>query len=171
MNYHEMTIPQFIRVLSQIPRWLDKAQAYGEQKKFDPQVLLSARLAPDQFHFTRQVQITCDLAKNTAGRLAGIEPPKFEDNETTIAELRARVEKTIAYLDSLKPEQFDGAADRRITLPFAPNMYMTGADYLVQFALPNFYFHAATAYALLRHNGVDVGKRDFLGDITMHAAG
>jgi uncharacterized protein len=168
MNYYELTVPHFIRMLGQVHRWLDKAAEHAQQKKYDVKVLLVARLAPDQFAFTRQVQTLADIAKNAAARLAGVEPPKFEDTETTVEQLRERLDKTVAWLKQLKPEQFEGAAERRITLPFAPNKYMTGADCLSQFVLPNFYFHSTTAYAILRHNGIDVGKGDFLGDITMH---
>jgi hypothetical protein len=167
MNLHGFSVPQVIRTLGQVNRWLDKAQAHAEQKKFEPSVLLGSRLAPDQYHFTKQVQVLADNAKGMAARLVGEEPPAFPDTETTVAELRARVDKTIAYLKGLKPEQFEGSSERRVTLPFLPGKYMTGADYLFEFALPNFYFHAASAYAILRHNGVDLGKRDFLGDITL----
>ena len=167
MNLHSFSVPQVIRILGQVNRWLDKAQEHAEQKKFDLSVLLGSRLAPDQYHFTRQIQSMSDGAKGMAARLVGEEPPSFPDTETTVAELRARVDKTIAYLKGLKPEQFDGASERRVTLSFLPGKYMLGVEYLMELALPNFYFHAASAYAILRHNGVDVGKRDFLGDITL----
>jgi uncharacterized protein len=169
MNFYHFTVPQLIRTLGQVHQWLDKAQKYAEQKKFDVNVLLTARLAPDQFHFTRQVQVITDNAKGTAARLAGIQPPAFEDTEKTVEELRARIDKTIAFLKTLTPEQFQGAAERTITLPFLPGQGIKGSDYLVAFALPNFYFHAATAYSILRHNGVDVGKGDFLGELPFFA--
>jgi hypothetical protein len=165
MNLYDLTIPQFIRALGQVHRWLDLAQQHAEQKKFDPNVLMTARLAPDQFAFARQVQIFSDNAKGAAARLAGIQPPAYEDNEKTIDELRARVDKTIAFLRSLDRAQFEGAAERTITLPFYQGKGIRGLDYLVTYAFPNMYFHATTAYAILRHNGVDVGKRDFLGDV------
>jgi hypothetical protein len=158
-------VPQFIRILGQLQRWLDKAQAYAEQKKFDPQVLLTARLAPDQFHFIKQVQVMSDTAKRTAARLLGGDPPKFEDNEVTMAELRGRIQKTIDYLKTLKPEQFQGAEDRSIPIFFLPGKCLKGSEYVFEMELPNFYFHATTAYAILRHGGVDLGKMDFLGDI------
>lgn len=167
MNLHSISLPQVIRTLGQVNRWLDKAQEHAEQKKFDLSVLLGSRLAPDQYNFTRQVQSMSDGAKGMAARLIGEESPSFPDTETTVAELRARVDKTVAYLKGLKPEQFDGASERRVTLSFLPGKYMLGVEYLVELALPNFYFHAASAYAILRHNGVDLGKRDFLGDITL----
>jgi hypothetical protein len=170
MNIYELTIPQFVQILTQIHHWLDKAQAFAQQKKFKPENLLTARLAPDQFHFTRQIQGACDHAKNGAARLAGVEPPKFEDNEATVDDLRARLTKTIEFLRSLKPEQFQGAEERKITLPFISGKYLIGSEYLVQFLLPNFYFHATTTYALLRHNGIELGKQDFLGPITLRDA-
>jgi hypothetical protein len=165
MNIYDLTVPQFVRILTQINQWLDKAQAFAQQKKFNPDILLSARLAPDQFHFTRQIQSVCDQAKNGVARLTGVEPPKFEDNEATLDQVRARVTKTIEFVSSLKPEQFQGAEERKITLPFIPGKWLTGSDYVLQFLLPNFYFHSTTAYALLRHNGVEVGKGDFLGPV------
>jgi len=170
MNYYDLTVPQFIRILRQIPRWLDKAEAHAAAKKFDVQVLLESRLAPDQYNFIRQVQGTCDVTKNFTARLAGQEPPKFEDNEKTAAELRARVEKTVAWLETLKPEQFEGAEDRMISLPFAKDKVMKGSDYFSQLLLPNFYFHATLMYSILRHNGVDLGKLDFLGDVNLRDA-
>jgi uncharacterized protein len=168
MNLHSSTVPQLIRTLGQVSVWLDKAQAYADQKKFDVSVLLSSRLRPDQYAFAKQVQIISDNAKAMAARLAGVDPPAYQDNEVTVADLKARLEKTIAYLKSLNPEQFEGADERRITLPFLPGKYMNGSNYLIEFAFPNFYFHATTAYAILRHNGVDVGKVDFMGNITLH---
>jgi hypothetical protein len=170
MNLYDFTVPQIIRTLGQVLRWLDKAQAHADQKKFDMSVLLESRLAPDQFPLTRQIQIISDTAKALTARLAGQQAPVFEDTEKTIEELRARIQKTIAYLRTLKPEQFEGAAERAITLPFIPGKFMKGSEYLAEFALPNFYFHATTAYAILRHNGVDVGKMDFMGEITLRDA-
>ena len=168
MNVYELTVPQFVRILTQVNHWFDKAQAFAEKKKFKPQNVLAARLAPDQFEFKLQVQVMCDHAKNGAARLAGVEPPKFEDKEATLDELRARVKKTIEFVSSLKAEQFQGAEERKCALPMVMgNKHMIGSEYLVHFLLPNFYFHATTTYALLRHNGIDVGKMDFLGPITL----
>lgn len=165
MNVYESTVPQLLRMLGQIHLWLNKAQAYAEQKKFDVNVLMNARLAPDQFPFIRQVQVVTDTAKGTASRLAGVDMPKFEDDEKTIDELRARLDKTVAFLKTLEEPQFEKGADRTITLPFMPGKGIKGSDYLTGFALPNFYFHVMTAYSILRHNGVDLGKMDYLGEI------
>lgn len=167
MHVYDLTVPQLINILGQVRTWIDKATAHAEAKKFDTANYVTARLAPDQFAFARQVQTTCDNAKNLSARLAGVDPPRFEDNEATLPELRARVDKTIDWLQGLKREQFDGAEDRRIVLPFMPDKHMIGAEYLVQFALPNFYFHAVTTYAILRHNGVALGKQDFLGKVNL----
>lgn len=168
MNMYDLTVPHFIRTLEQARSWLDKAQAHAEQKKFDVQVLLGSRLAPDQFHLTRQIQVLSDLTKNGAARFAGIEPPRFEDNEVTIDEVRTRIDRTIAWLKTLERAQFEGAEERRVTLFFMPGKYLRGADYLSEFALPNVYFHASMAYAILRANGVDLGKMDFLGALSFH---
>lgn len=170
MNMYDLTVPHFVRLLTQVHRWLDKAQAHAAQKKFDPEVLLHARLAPDQFPLVRQIQITGDHAKNGAARLAGLEAPRYEDNEATLDELRARVTKTIEWLNTLQPAQFEGAEGRNVALPFVPGKYLVGSDYLSQLCLPNVYFHATTAYAILRHNGVDLGKMDFLGELALRDA-
>jgi hypothetical protein len=165
MNLYEQSIPQFIRILGQAQAWLDKAAAHATAKKFDVDTLIHARLAPDMFPFVRQIQSISDTAKATAARLSGTQAPSFPDEEKTIADLRARLDKTIAYLKTMKPEQFEGAEARTITLPWLQGKGIKGCDYLVGFALPNFYFHATTAYDILRHNGVDVGKMDFLGSL------
>ena len=148
---------------------LDKAQALATAKKIDPSVLLNYRLAPDMFGLTRQVQVACDLAKNGGARLAGVEPPRYEDNETTIDQLKARIAKTIAFVKTLDTKKIDASADREITFPLGPNNkgHMKGADFLNHFVLPNFYFHLTTAYDILRHCGLEVGKRDFLGAIPL----
>jgi len=146
---------------------LDKAEAFATAKKIDPAVLLRTRLAPDMFDLTRQVQVVTDQARRGAARLAGAEPPSVEDTETTIDQLKARLAKTIAYLKALDPKQIDAAADRQIKFPLGGGItgQMNGADYLNHFVLPNFYFHLTAAYAILRHCGVEIGKRDFLGAI------
>jgi hypothetical protein len=160
------SLPVFEIVLAALSAILGKAEGYAAVKKIDPSVLLGMRLAPDMFALTRQVQVVCDQAKNGSARLAGVEPPKFEDNETTIEQLKARVDKTIAFLKTLDGKAIDASADRDITFPLGPKKAeMKGYDYLNHFMLPNFYFHATAAYAILRHAGVEVGKRDFLGDI------
>jgi hypothetical protein len=147
---------------------LDKAAAQAAAKKADPSVLLGWRLAPDMFAFTRQVQVVCDQAKNGLSRLAGVEPPKFEDNETTVDQLKEWVSKTLAYIKTLDAKAIDGAAEREITFPLGPKKgQMSGADYLNHFVLPNFYFHLTAAYAIARNFGADVGKRDYLGAIPL----
>jgi uncharacterized protein len=145
---------------------LDKAAAFAAVKKIDPAVLLNSRLSPDMFNLTRQVQVVTDQARRGSARLAGAEPPSYEDNETTINQLKARVAKTVAYLKTLDPKQIDASADREITFPIGSNKaQMKGGEYLNHFVLPNFYFHLTAAYAILRHCGVELGKRDFLGAI------
>ncbi len=148
---------------------LDKAQAFATARKVDPSVLLGLRLYPDMFPLTRQVQIATDLAKNGMARLAGIEPPRYEDNETTIDQLKARLAKTVAFLKTLDAAKIDAAADREITFPLGPTNkgQMKGDDYLNHFVLPNVYFHLTAAYTILRHNGVEIGKQDFLGAIPL----
>jgi uncharacterized protein len=148
---------------------LDKAEAHAAAKKIDSSVLLNSRLSPDMFALARQVQIATDQAKNGSARLAGVEAPRYEDNETTMDQLKARVAKTVAYLKTLDTKQIDASVDREITFPLGPTNkgHMKGDDYLNHFVLPNFYFHITAAYAILRHCGVDIGKRDFLGAIPM----
>jgi len=160
------SLPVFEIGLNALSGVLDKAAAFAAAKKVDPSVLLGWRLAPDMFAFTRQVQVACDQAKNGAARLAGVEPPKFEDNETTLDQLKERIAKTVAYLKTLDAKAIDASAEREIVFPLGPNKgQMKGGDYLNHFVLPNFYFHLTAAYAIVRHVGVEVGKRDFLGAI------
>ena len=164
ITMHSASVPIFVRMLSNVNVWLDKADAHASAKKFDSSVYLSARLAPDMLTFTKQIQIACDTVKFCVARLAGVESPKFEDKETTIAELRERIDATIAYVKSVPAAQVDGSEEKDITIPRRDgSTIMKGEAYLKHFALPNFFFHLTTAYALLRHNGVDVGKMDFLG--------
>jgi len=146
---------------------LDKGAAFAAAKKVDPSVLLNTRLAPDMFPLVRQVQIATDIAKNGAARLAGVEPPRFEDNEKTIDELKARVTKAVGFIKSVDGRAMDAATDREITFPLGPSNkgQMKGDDYLNHFVLPNVYFHLTAAYAILRHCGVEIGKQDFLGPI------
>jgi uncharacterized protein len=162
MSLYEASVPQFIKLLRNLDKWLDKAEAHAEKKKFDPAIFLTARLAPDQFNFTRQVQIATDAPKLGVARITGREAPKFADDEKTIAELRARIAKTIAFLEAITPKDFEGVADRRIAV--VGEKTALAKDHLVEHVMPTFYFHLTTAYAILRHNGVDVGKRDYLGD-------
>jgi hypothetical protein len=162
-------LPPLEITLTALSDVLDKAEAYATEKKFDPSVLLNTRLAPDMFSLTRQIQVATDLAKNGGARLAGIEPPRYEDTETTIAQLKARLAKTVAFLKSLDKSKIDQAADREISFPLGPvnKGQMKGDDYLNHFVLPNVYFHCTAAYAILRHCGVAIGKQDFLGAIPM----
>jgi uncharacterized protein len=163
------SLPVFKIGLTALSHILDKGAAYATAKKIEPGVLLQARLSPDMFPLVRQVQIVADQAKNGSSRLAGVEPPRHDDNETTFEQLKDRIAKTLAYLDTIDPRLIDSGADREITFPLGPTNkgHMKGADYLNHFVLPNFYFHMMAAYAILRHCGVDVGKLDFLGSIPM----
>lgn len=161
--YYEL-IKQFDASLGNLAGFLKKAQALAEAKKFDVDNFLHLRLAPDMFQLTRQIQSTCDTAKNTAARLSGKEAPKHEDNETSVEELLARIEKTRTYLGTFAEADFAETATRKIELSFLPGMHILGQDYAMQFALPNFYFHMSTSYNLLRGNGVEIGKRDFIGE-------
>jgi len=165
----QASLPVFEICLNALSGVLDKAAAFAAAKKLDPAVLPQYRLAPDMFTLARQVQVACDQAKNGGARLAGVEPPKFEDTEKTIDELKARVAKTLAYVKSLDAAKIDASAEREITFPLGPTNkgHMKGGDYLNHFVLPNFYFHLTAAYAVLRHCGVELGKRDFLGAIPM----
>lgn len=164
---YEMTAPQYTKMLHNLTRLLDKAVTLAETKKFDVDVLLNSRLAPDQFNLIRQIQIATDTAKLSCSRLTGKEAPKHEDNEKTLPELKARIESVIGYLNAFKAEDFKGSETRQITTPRWEGKHMIGADYVQQHAVPNFYFHVTTAYAILRHNGVDIGKKDYLGDLTL----
>ena len=164
----QVSLPAFEIGLNALLGVLDKAAAHAAAKKTDPSVLVGWRLAPDMFPFSRQVQVVCDQAKNGGARLAGVEPPKFEDNETTLDQLRERIAKTLTFLKTLDSKTIDGSAEREIVFPLGPNKgQMNGADYLNHFVLPNFYFHLTAAYALVRNFGADVGKRDFLGAIPL----
>jgi uncharacterized protein len=158
------SVPIFLRMLDNLVQWLDKAEAHAAAKKFDSSVYLAARLAPDMLPFTKQVQIACDTAKFTVARLAGVEGPKFDDTESSVADLRERVRATAAFVKSVPAAQLDGSEERDVTIPRRDGpVVMKGEAYLKHFALPNFFFHMTTAYALLRHYGVDLGKMDFLG--------
>ncbi len=159
----EMIIPASIRALTQFKTCLDKAAGFADQKKFNFEVLLQSRLAPDQFPLMRQIQIACDTAKLAAARLAGKEAPVHDDKEVTLADAYARIDSTLAYLQTFKPEDFKGAETRKITQPRWEGKWITGEEYAHLHVLPNLYFHITTAYSILRHNGVDVGKKDYLG--------
>ena len=161
---YQASIPQFQRMLGNLASILEKAESWAVEKKLDPAVLLNLRLAPDMFPLKRQLQIATDSAKGCAARLAGVEILSYPDTEETFAELKARLQKTIDFLASFTPAQIDGSEEKAIILNF-PSMELkfSGRDYLFQFVQPNFYFHLTTAYAILRHNGLDIGKMDFIG--------
>ena len=164
LSMFKASVPAFQRTLTALDAILDKASAYAEERKIDPAVLISARLAPDMYPFSRQVQMATDHAKGCSARLAGLPVPSFTDTEATFPELKARIAKTLEFVSSVRPDQIDGSEERPVSLKAGPReLSFTGQDYLVFFALPNFYFHVTTAYGILRHNGVPVGKLDFLG--------
>ena len=162
---YEVTIPQFAKMLLNLNMILDKAAKHAETKKFEVEILLNSRLAPDQFNLIRQVQIACDTAKLAASRLTGKDAPVHEDNEKTLSDLRARIQQTVSYLNNFTAKDFEGADEKRITQPRWEGKYLLGFEFATQHALPNLYFHITTAYAILRHNGVDVGKKDYLGEM------
>ncbi len=164
LSMYQASIPQFQRMLGNLASILEKAESWAVEKKLDPAVLLNLRLAPDMFPLKRQLQIATDSAKGCAARLAGVDIPSYPDTEETFAELKARLQKTIDFLSSFTPAQIDGSEEKSIILNF-PSMELkfSGRDYLFQFVQPNFYFHLTTAYAILRHNGLDIGKMDFIG--------
>lgn len=165
LTMHASSAPSFLRVLNNMLAWLDKAQAYAEVRKFDVNNYLGLRLAPDMLPFTRQIQIATDGIKGCMARLSGQEIPKWEDTEATLDDLRGRIRKTIAYVESFQAEQINSTEAKEILLPTRSGdpMKFTGENYLKHFVLPNLYFHATTTYALLRHAGVEIGKKDFLG--------
>jgi len=166
VSVHSLAVEQVSHTLNQVLVFLDKAVAYAEAKKFDVSVLVNARLAPDMLPFTKQIQIASDNAKFGVARLANVEAPKFEDTEKTVDELRARIKKTIDFIKSVPASAFEGAEDRdiKIVIP-SRTIELKGLAYLRGWVLPNVFFHVTAAYLILRHNGVDVGKRDFLGDV------
>jgi hypothetical protein len=161
------TLSQMKKILGNLDKWLDAASAYAKEKSFDPNVFLTLRLAPDQFAFVRQVQSSCDTLKLAAARLAGKTPPSHPDTEQTIDELHARVRSVLGYVNEFGEKDFEGAATRTIVNPRWEGKVMTGSDYFLEHALPNFFFHVSHAYAILRHNGVALGKRDYLGPLSL----
>ncbi|NUP08479.1 MAG: DUF1993 domain-containing protein [Polyangiaceae bacterium] len=170
MSLYAASVPQLTKMLKGLSACIDKAVAHATAKGFDPAVFTTARLAPDQYPLTRQVQAACDAAKFAAARLTGKTAPSHPDTETTIPELKARIDSVVEYLAGFSEKDFEGAKDRMISLPFFQGKAITSADYLNEMALPNFYFHVTTAYAILRHNGVDLGKRDFIGSLNLKDA-
>lgn len=160
---YELTNTQFIKGLRSLLHVLDKGAQFADAKKIDMAVLLQSRLAPDQFPLARQIHIACDTAKLGAARLTGVEAPSHADDEKTYPEFKARIESVIAYLEKLSAKNYEGAESKHITQPRWEGQYLTGHEYAVHHAIPNFYFHVTTAYSILRHNGVEVGKKDYLG--------
>jgi hypothetical protein len=166
ISMYQASVPVLLRQLNNLAAILKKAEAHADARKIDPSVFINARLAPDMFALARQVQIASDTAKGCAARLAGIEVPSYADTETTFAELQARIAKTVDFLKSIKPEQIDGSEERQVVLKMrSGDVTFRGQPYLLDFALPNLYFHFTTVYAILRHNGVEIGKMDYLGGI------
>lgn len=165
MSLYSSSVPQLTKMLQNLDRWLVKAEEHAKAKSFDPAVYLTSRLAPDQYALTRQVQAACDAAKFAAARVTGKTPPSHPDTETTVEELHARIRAVVDYLGTFTEADFEGAEKRSVALPFAAGKAIAGADYLTEMALPNFYFHVTHAYAILRHNGVPLGKIDYIGSL------
>jgi hypothetical protein len=167
MSFVYESVQEQKKMVRQLGGWIEKGVEFAKAKSFDPSILLAARLAPDQYPLLRQVQAVCDNAKFAGARLSGKEAPKHPDTEQTVEEIRVRIQSCLAFLDTLKPADFEGAEARLIDLHFMPGKVITGSDYLTEMALPNFYFHLTTAYAILRHNGVPLGKSDFIGSLNL----
>ena len=162
---YDLTVPQFTKTLQNLIHILDIGVKHAENKKFEFEILLQSRLAPDQFNLIKQIQIACDTAKLCASRLTGKEAPKHEDNEKTLSELKSRIEQVIRYLNTFSKSDYVGAEEKRISQPRWEGKYLLGNEYIIHHAIPNFYFHISTAYSILRHNGVDIGKKDYLGEL------
>ncbi|MEO4046535.1 DUF1993 domain-containing protein [Pseudomonas sp. CAU 1711] len=164
LSLYQASVPVFSRMFGNLAAILDKAEAHAQARGIEPAVLLNARLAADMHPLTRQVQIASDLIKGCAARLAGVEPPSFADTESSFAELKARIAKTLDFIGSVDPKLIDAGGEREIVLKFPNSEFkFDGANYLLYFVQPNFYFHITTAYAILRHNGLDIGKMDYMG--------
>lgn len=159
----ESTVPQFIKMLNNLNHLIEKSETYAQTKKFEMDVLLNSRLAPDQFHLIRQVQMVCDTAKLGVSRLTGKEAPSHADTEKTLADVKERISSTVNYLKTFTAKDFESADAKQIKTPRWEDNYLTGFDYVQHHVIPNFYFHMTTVYSILRHNGVDVGKKDYLG--------
>ncbi|MGH7899718.1 MAG: DUF1993 domain-containing protein [Candidatus Binatia bacterium] len=164
MNHHDL-IQSFSKTLRNLERWIDKAEAHAKAKSFEVDVLAEARLAPDQYSFVRQVQAACDQAKYAAAYLAGKQAPSHPDTEKTFAELRQRIQKCVSFVETVQAKDLVGAEERKVSPPWLGGKWLRGDDYFVHIGLPNFFFHATMAYAILRHNGVDLGKMDYIGAI------
>lgn len=167
--FYDATIPQFTKMLNNMLAILDKTAQSATDRNFEATVLFQSRLAPDQFNFVRQIQVLCDTAKIGVASLTGKEPPAHPDNEQTLSDLKQRIESVMTYLKSYQPSDFNGAAERRITRARWEGKTMSGEEFLIQYLLPNFYFHFTTAYSILRHNGVNIGKKDYLGSMPYRA--
>ena len=165
VNLYDATVPIFTKHLTGVGKWFDKAAAYADQKKFDPELLLQARLAPDQYPLVRQVQAACDQAKYAAAYLGGKQPPSHPDTEKTFADLRTRIQKCLAFVESVPARDFAGAEDRKVAPAWLGGKWLRGDDYLANVAIPNFFFHMTMAYAILRHNGIQLGKMDYVGTL------
>ncbi|ARU88222.1 DUF1993 family protein [Pseudomonas sp. M30-35] len=166
LSMYQASVPVFVRMLSNLDAILDKALVHAEAEGFDPSVLVSARLAPDMFDMARQIQIATDAAKGCVARLAGVDVPSYADTETSFAQLKQRIAKTAAFVESFNAEQIDGSEDKIINIKLpSRELSFSGQMFLLHFALPNFYFHISTCYAILRHNGVKIGKMDYLGAV------
>ncbi|NOT84238.1 MAG: DUF1993 domain-containing protein [Methylococcaceae bacterium] len=164
ITMYQASIPAFVRMLGNLSAILDKAAAHAEAKKIDPAIFINARLAPDMYPLSRQVQIATDVMKGCAARLAGIDVPSYADNESTFAQLQARIAKTLTFLQSVSAAQINGSETRAITLKFGSReVHFLGQAYLLDFVFPNVHFHLTMTYAILRHNGVEIGKMDYLG--------
>lgn len=166
-----MTVTQYTRMLTNLDKILDKGAAFADSKKVEMSVLLHSRLAPDQFNLLKQVQVVTDTAKLCCARLTGKDAPTHDDKETTLPELKKRITEVITYMKTLSPNDFKGSEEKKITTPRWENKYMTGLDYVNEHATPNLCFHIAVAYSILRHNGVDVGKKDYLGELSFKVPG
>jgi len=174
INLYSVSIPPLLKALKAMDKLLEKAMEHAHSKGSERQpgekhmeAMLNDRLVFDQFPLIRQIQFMSDNAKGAVGRLAAVEVPKYEDNEKTLEELKARIDKTIKFVETIKPEQIIGRDNEKVTLAFYPDKYMTAAEYVNEFLLPNFYFHFTTAYAIMRKNGVNIGKQDFLGGLPL----
>ncbi len=165
MSLYHLTVPQFEKNLQNLVRWIDKAVEHAKSKNYDANTLLTARLAPDMFPLVRQIQTACDGAKMAAARLSAKEAPAHPDTEKTFDELKARIGSVLEYLRGFKPADFEGAEKRLVTLAWMPGKVLSGEDYAADFAIPNFFFHYTTTYAILRHNGIELGKPDFIGSL------
>jgi hypothetical protein len=169
MNHND-AVRLFAKTLQNLEAWMDKAEAHAKAKSYEVDVLAQARLAPDAYPFTRQVQAACDQAKYAAAYLGAKQPPSHPDTEQTFAELRQRIRKCLSFVESVEPKDYAGAEERKISPPWLSGRWLRGDDYLVHVAIPNFFFHVTMAYAILRHNGVELGKMDYIGSLPMQEA-